>query len=703
MASQRAVVLIAASMLHMVTAGSDSTSENPIRKVVRLMQDMQKEIEGELEKEKGLFEKFECICTTADDELAAAAEKASGLIKSLTSKLEEESAEKAQLTEELKGHVKDKESSQHDLDKATSLREKEQEETQDSIADSQYSVKALGKAIPAIERGTAGAATLMQAEDGGRFKKVIESTQTISAFDRRELLAFINAGTGSSTGDDAPQSSQVLGILKQMKDDMQKNLDESIENEKVAAVGYADLKAAKGQEIDIAEESIESKEKRTGELAVSISQNTDALEDSQNEYNDASQFLATLKRQCTERQGAWEGRLKLRNEEITAIGEAIGILNDDEALDVFKKAVPASLVDTMHKGHKYGFLQKAAKASKLQRAQSIIATASQFYKNSQMDLLLNAMNSKLKAAHKGNGAQAPDFSNVVKMIANMMDVLGKEQAEDEKKKKWCNAEMSKSEGEERMKQEEMDSLSSGIEELSDEISSISEEVKTHEQEIAELDKSVADATEQRKKEHAEYSDTLAMTQAAVALVGKAKDRLAKFYKPKKAAEEQLLEQKGKATKHVVAFVQLHRNVVAPPPDLPDLPEYKPQASGGIVGIMDTIIHELESDMAEAGRDEASAQKDYVALMSESQVSRAQDTKSIEDKNSSRAVLEEKLAEAKEARKMAFDQLNNIHEYVSELHGSCDFIVENFDLRREARSNEMESLKNAKAVMQGADF
>lgn len=53
--------------------------------------------------------------------------------------------------------------------------------------------------------------------------------------------------------------------------------------------------------------------------------------------------------------------------------------------------------------------------------------------------------------------------------------------------------------------------------------------------------------------------------------------------------------------------------------------------------------------------------------------------------------------------MAFDELNNIHEYIAELHNSCDFIVENFDLRKEARMNEMESLKNAKAVMEGADF
>merc|ERR1719335_524381 len=84
----------------------EGAGENPIRKVVRLMQDMQKEIETEMAKEKELFEKFMCICNTYDDELAATAAKATAEIKELTSKIEEETAEKGQLVEELKSHKK---------------------------------------------------------------------------------------------------------------------------------------------------------------------------------------------------------------------------------------------------------------------------------------------------------------------------------------------------------------------------------------------------------------------------------------------------------------------------------------------------------------------------------------------------------------------------------------------------------------------
>merc|ERR1719420_1853201 len=114
--------------------------------------------------------------------------------------------------------------------------------------------------------------------------------------------------------------------------------------------------------------------------------------------------------------------------------------------------------------------------------------------------------------------------------------------------------------------------------------------------------------------------------------------------------------------------------------------------------MEQITHELEMDQKEATMEEQHAQKDYVRLMMDSQVSRAADLKAITDLENSKAVMEEKINDAKESRKMAFDELNNAHKFTSELHSSCDFVVENFELRSEARNNELESLKNAKAMM-----
>merc|ERR1719163_1918135 len=94
----------------------------------------------------------------------------------------------------------------------------------------------------------------------------------------------------------------------------------------------------------------------------------------------------------------------------------------------------------------------------------------------------------------------------------MMDVLKKEQDDDLKKKGWCTSELQKADGQEKVKQEQMDTLTSTVEELEDEIKTMGEEIKTLQTEIRDLDRNVADATEQRKKEHAEYVDTGSMTE-----------------------------------------------------------------------------------------------------------------------------------------------------------------------------------------------
>merc|ERR1719316_1056679 len=109
-------------------------------------------------------------------------------------------------------------------------------------------------------------------------------------------------------------------------------------DEKSAAQGFADLKAAKEQEIQTAEEAIIAKEKRSGELALSISQHNGALDDAKDELSDAQTYLATLTKACDTKRKERDMRNKMRADEIAAVSEAIAILDEDESLDTFKKA-----------------------------------------------------------------------------------------------------------------------------------------------------------------------------------------------------------------------------------------------------------------------------------------------------------------------------------------------------------------------------
>merc|ERR1719284_1881505 len=113
----------------------------------------------------------------------------------------------------------------------------------------------------------------------------------------------------------------------------------------------------------------------------------------------------------------------------------------------------------------------------------------------------------------------------------MIVILGKDAKDDETQKAYCEGEFEKSADEEASAKGKLASLSATMSEQSDEIASLSEAINTLTEDVAALDKSVADATEQRKEEHADYIEFLQMSEVAVGLVKKAKNRLQKFYNP----------------------------------------------------------------------------------------------------------------------------------------------------------------------------
>merc|ERR1719454_1472037 len=232
----------------------------------------------------------------------------------------------------------------------------------------------------------------MQMPGADRLKKIVQNIPNVDEMDRRNVMSFLE-----QSGDYVPQSGQIVGILKAMKDEMEASLKEAIADEEKAIAGFGDLKASKNKEIEVATEAIETKTSRSGELAVSVVQTKDALEDTQVEVADTQKFIAQLESECATKEKEWAVRQKMRAEEISAISEAIGILNDDDALDVFKKAVPSALMQD-----EVGFLQRSnGLASAAQKAQTMLATAAGKFNDEQLKLLLFTLNSKLKLGSKG--------------------------------------------------------------------------------------------------------------------------------------------------------------------------------------------------------------------------------------------------------------------------------------------------------------
>merc|ERR1719247_2381764 len=198
--------IVAALLLAGVSAGRDTDragGANPIRKVVTLMQNMQKEIEETGKKEKELFDKFMCYCSNNNGELAKSIADGKASIEQLEGKLKAEQAEKSQNEQDLIQHKKDREAAAADLSEATVIREKEAAEFAETKADSETNIKAMAGAIPALEKGMGGA-SFMQTEGGSQLKKIAESYAFTDESDRRNVVAFLE-----QSGDYVPQSGQI--------------------------------------------------------------------------------------------------------------------------------------------------------------------------------------------------------------------------------------------------------------------------------------------------------------------------------------------------------------------------------------------------------------------------------------------------------------------------------------------------------------
>merc|ERR1719262_746692 len=300
--------------------------------------------------------------------------------------------------------------------------------------------------------------------------------------------------------------------------------------------------------------------------------------------------------------------------------------------------------------------------------------------------------------------------------------------DDDAQKSFCDKDLAKSEEEKANTESAIATSSAAIEEMTAASAELAEEIATLQSEVKAMDEAVAEATEQRKEEHGDFLTFQTENSAAVQLIEKAKNRLFKFYRPnlhKEAPkreltdEEKILAASGRsdmiATDAPVmiagttqtVFIQTNAHVrkaaPPPPPDTWGAYQKKDGKSNGVIALMDMLVKELEGDMTEAEHDEETGQKDYERLMADSQASREQNVESITDKEAAKADMDVSVEQAKTKEASQQTALGNVKQYIVTLHGQCDFLVGNYDLRKAARSNELDSLANAKAVLSGADF
>merc|ERR1719265_1135596 len=204
-------------------------------------------------KQDELFEKFFCYCDTGEATLGKSIEEANTKIPQLESDIKEATELKAQLQAELAQHQTDRTSAKEAIAKATAMREKDAAAFLKESTEDKSNLDSLTKALTAIEKGMAGG--FLQTNAASALKEMSLSMD-MNSVDRDMLASFLTQGNKYS-----PASGEILGILKQMKDTMEKDLAELTATENQAKMDFEGMVAAKEKQIAAATQAIEEKTK----------------------------------------------------------------------------------------------------------------------------------------------------------------------------------------------------------------------------------------------------------------------------------------------------------------------------------------------------------------------------------------------------------------------------------------------------------
>jgi len=129
---------------------------NPIRKVVTMLQNMEKKVVAEGEKEQAIFDKFMCYCKNAGGDLSTSIAASDAKVSDLPSSIKEAEAKQQQTKEELKGHQADRSAAKDAMASATAIRAKGAAALGKEKAEASANIAALGGAISAITSGMSG-------------------------------------------------------------------------------------------------------------------------------------------------------------------------------------------------------------------------------------------------------------------------------------------------------------------------------------------------------------------------------------------------------------------------------------------------------------------------------------------------------------------------------------------------------------------
>jgi hypothetical protein len=694
-----------------------------------------------------MYDQMVCWCETNEKEKTKAIDDADMRTTDLQSEIEQRSAqfgeggtEIAQLKEEIA-------SSKASLKTATSIREKEAAEFSEDEKSAMQAVTNLKNAIDVLSKHQGGSSSLVQLESpvlasvkavlrdvtlkyelmqGDIAKMAEHSTAGSTAFLAvtkggtdlaNKLRGELGAGRSSipvslaehalaraaeaalpksaATGAfvQAPsyssQSNSIFGILNQMRDEFEADLSQKQKDEMKAASDFKDLAASKAVQIEAAQKKLDTME---GDAADNQKALSDAKEDhtaTREQRTSDVEFLSSLRLTCQGLDKQWAERSHTRSAEITAVAEALSVLQEDDNREHLAKTV------TLLQLHSDGTADATAKQRR-SRAAAVLRAAATLRRSSaspdDSDDLLAAWKGMRAADAGGAHAQLSNlavsveldsFTEVKKAMDKMMADLKDQQQAEVAQKAYCGQELNQNDKDIYAKGQEKKDLESKMESLAANLKALQGDVADANVQIADTKLAMKKGSQARETENAEFQTVIADQRATQEILQKALSRLAAFYKKNLGAEQ------------LAGFVQQKQT---PPVQFN---KYKKNSgSNSVMGLLEQVIEDSKALEGEALAGEQSAQAAYEAFVKSSNKVIADLETSVVSKSKSIAETQLEASSTSSDHGSVVGELESLAAYTGDLHTQCDFVLKNFAIRQKARLQEIEAIQQGKAILSG---
>lgn len=642
--------LVLHTLLMPILAMRVRVHRNPVTRVTDLLERLKDKVEKQGADEAKLWEKMQCNCKKTTTNLQKNIEQEETRLPMLRSDHSALGAQKARLVAEKERAVADRTDAQTALSSAEELRQKEatdytklKEETQKT----QKNLAAIGKAIAAIEKGLSG--SFLQTDEAEELRQVV-STANLRLSDWDALAALL-AG-------EMPQSSSIVGVLQSMRDSMEEDQSSAESREAGAKSAFDGMATAKRSQISTLASEIEVKTSRIGELSVDMVNKQQAMDSSAKKLQDDSKLLADTKETCDQQEEDWQARSQSRADEMHAIQETLSLLGDEQAREIFRKAMPSSTPS---------FLQVSESEAG----------------EPQLALLASAMRS-------GN----IDFKKIQDKITEMIHMLKQEQMGADRKFKWCKAELRSSKETAETLEQSGEDLTKIMEEVKADQLQAQQDVAALTKNIQELDQQMDDGLKQRQSENVEYKEAFATDQRAIDLLQRGKERLASFYvseKPKKSllAQHRLLRARSQG----ISGLQVASESSSVLPE--GFGAYQKQPGDAVLGMLDKIVVDINKDMKALEKQEKDAQLAYEKGTKDAQKAREEATRSLAEKSGVKAGLEKRFQGLQVKQTSNAEGKENAEKYLKALKEECDDRGKNYQASKAsnlARQNRLDSAK-----------